>query len=100
MKIHKNSLILGIIAFIAAMGCMYISAIGWSVMLTAFVGTSISLWKGFVFSLGFSIIRHVPFTEKQDTKGKSAAEWLGYGIMSLAMDSIAVFWLIPYALGL
>lgn len=84
---------------ILAILSVYVTTVGWDKLIVYFHGSSIGLWKTFLLSFAFSILRANPMQlNKELEPDKKDYQLLGITISSLALDSLVVYLLLPYIL--
>ena len=97
----KRELITVPLLLLALIAAIFVTADGWQLLVSEFADKDISTWQAWVFGLGFSILRMNPLSVKKKIEGDNAdIELLTILIVSLIFDCLAVYWLLPYALGL
>lgn len=87
--------LLVIVAFVSA----YITSTGISDLVFYFKGARLSLWKCYCLGLGVSFLRNNPFIVTKSMTDMESHELFSHFLVSLIFDCLAVYFILPYALG-
>lgn len=77
----------------------FVTLLGWDKLIVYFHGQSLGLWKTWVLFLAVAFLRARPFAKTEPIVEKPLSELFVIAFSCLVMDSIAVFWILPYVLG-